>query len=122
MIRDSLDRYCDASGQRISYAKSQVYFSKNVDSDVAIDIANRLNLDKTDNLGNYLGVQSDHGRMSKQHFSGLLERIKGRLEGWKTRTLSLAGRVTLAKSVLNSIPIDLRYANGCPSQRSVQRN
>ncbi|XP_031099806.1 uncharacterized protein LOC116004005 [Ipomoea triloba] len=104
VIRDSLDRFCDASGQKISYKKSQVFFSKNVDPAVASHIANSLNLAKTENLGIYLGVQSAHGRTTKHDFSSLLDRIKGRMEGWKTRTLSLAGRITLAKSVLNSIP------------------
>ncbi|XP_031096925.1 uncharacterized protein LOC116001176 [Ipomoea triloba] len=104
VIRDNLERYCDASGQKINYAKSQVYFSKNVAPAVASDFANRLNLAKTDNLGTYLGVQSAHGRIFRQNFGNLLDLLKGRMEGWKARILSLAGRVTLAKSVLNSIP------------------
>lgn len=82
-----------------------MYFSRNVDTVVASDITNRLNVAKTDNLGTYLGVRSTHGLVTGNHFNNLIDRIKGRMEGWKTRTLSLVGRVTLAKSVLTSIPM-----------------
>ncbi|XP_031103479.1 uncharacterized protein LOC116007017 [Ipomoea triloba] len=103
-IRDSLHRFCEASGQKISLAKSQIFFSKNVNPDLANDIASSLQVARTDDLGNYLGVPSFHGRVTFQTFTKLIEQINGRLEGWKTKMLSMAGRVTLAKSVLNTIP------------------
>jgi hypothetical protein len=34
-----------------------------------------------------------------------VEKVKGRLTGWKAKQLSLAGRITLAKSVIQAIPI-----------------
>lgn len=104
IIKDCLLQFCAASGQKINLAKSQVYFSKNVTSDLANDIANGLQIEQTTDLGKYLGVTSIHGRVTCHHFTDLLDRINGRLEGWKTRILSMAGRVTLAKAVLNAIP------------------
>lgn len=103
-IRNCLNMFCEASGQKISYSKSKVLFSKNVDSNLANAIASRLQIDRTNDLGKHLGVQSIHGRVTCQTFSELLGRFNGRLEGWKTRTLSIAGKVTLAKSVLSAIP------------------
>lgn len=76
-----------------------------MDTSAASAIANRLNLTKTNDLGTYLGVKSAHGPVTGNHFTSILDRIKGRLEGWKAKTLSIAGRVTLAKSVLSSIPM-----------------
>lgn len=37
-------------------------------------------------------------------YSSLLERYNKRMEGWKTKNLSLAGRVTLATLVVASLP------------------
>ncbi|CAN1762528.1 Putative ribonuclease H protein At1g65750 [Linum perenne] len=55
-------------------------------------------------LGRYLGVPILHGRVRKDTFSYIIERIDKKLDGWKRNTLSLAGRVTLAHSVLNTLP------------------
>ncbi|CAN1142695.1 Putative ribonuclease H protein At1g65750 [Linum perenne] len=63
-----------------------------------------LGFAETNDLGRYLGVPVLHGRINKGTHKYLIERIDKKLEGWKRNTLSLAGRVTLASSVLNSIP------------------
>ncbi|CAN1802340.1 hypothetical protein LINPERHAP1_LOCUS23328 [Linum perenne] len=59
---------------------------------------------ETTYLGRYLGVPILHGKASKDTYAYILKRMRRKLEGWKCNTLSLAGRVTLALSVLNSIP------------------
>ncbi|CAN1123634.1 Putative ribonuclease H protein At1g65750 [Linum perenne] len=61
-------------------------------------------LEVTRDLGRYLGVPILHGRVTKQTYSYVLDRLDNKLAGWKAENLSLAGRVTLASSVLNSIP------------------
>ncbi|CAN1351644.1 Putative ribonuclease H protein At1g65750 [Linum perenne] len=58
----------------------------------------------TQDLGRYLGVPIIHGRNSKNLYRYLVERIENRLAGWKVGSLSFAGRVSLATSVLNTIP------------------
>lgn len=104
IIRDCLDRFCAASGQRISFSKSQILFSRNTHPEVADEIATALGVEKTADLGKYLGVPSIHGRVTCSTYDGLLDRLNARLDGWKTNLLSMAGRVTLAKAVLNAIP------------------
>ncbi|XP_019158270.1 PREDICTED: uncharacterized protein LOC109154983 [Ipomoea nil] len=104
IVQSCLDSFCKVSGQKISLSKSRVHFSRNTTPEVATVIAGKLGIATTTDLGRYLGVPSIHGRVTCNTYAGLLERIAHRLEGWKAKTLSLAGRVTLAKSVLNAIP------------------
>nr|GMD60352.1 Retrovirus-related Pol polyprotein LINE-1 [Ipomoea batatas] len=72
VIRDCLDRFCEVSGQRFNISKSRVYFSKNVDTTTAAEIANRLNLTITNDLGTYLRVKSAHGPLKGNHFTASL--------------------------------------------------
>ncbi|KAF7843157.1 ribonuclease H [Senna tora] len=55
-------------------------------------------------VGKYLGANLIHGRHTKMKYSHIIEKIKSRLAGWKANCLSLAGRATLTKSVLSTIP------------------
>ncbi|CAN1122078.1 Putative ribonuclease H protein At1g65750 [Linum perenne] len=70
----------------------------------AADIVEILGMGTTNDLGRYLGVPILHGRVTKQTYNFVLDRLDNRLADWKADNLSLAGRVTLASSVLNSIP------------------
>ena len=45
------------------------------------------------------------GRVNSSLFQHVLDRINGRLESWKAKTLTLAGRTVLTQAVLNSTPI-----------------
>ncbi|KAL4283374.1 hypothetical protein GQ457_16G024540 [Hibiscus cannabinus] len=65
-------------------------------------------------LGKYLGVPLIHRRVTKATYAYLLEQIDKRLNGWAASYLSLAGRVTLAKSVLQAVPIYSMQSNWLP--------
>ncbi|CAN1853432.1 Putative ribonuclease H protein At1g65750, partial [Linum perenne] len=52
----------------------------------------------------YLGVPVIHDRNSKELYHYLIERLEQKLAGWKTRFFSMAGRVTLPLSILNTSP------------------
>jgi hypothetical protein len=62
-------------------------------------------LKETLKLGNYLGVPALGKAPRVQDFQYMVDKVKARLTGWKTKHLSLAGRITLAKSVIQAIPI-----------------
>lgn len=103
VINQCLGRFCEASGQKISLSKSRVYFSKNVDSSTQADICNTLGMEATDDLGMYLGMPTLTSRVTRKTFSHLCEKIDRRLAGWKTKYLSLAGRITLANSTVATL-------------------
>lgn len=104
VIKQCLDDFCRASGQKVSYEKSQIFFSANVEEDNRNRIVEKIGIAQTQDMGRYLGVQAMYGRTTKSIFSPLLEKIENRLEGWKAKNLSLAGRVTLTQAVLATIP------------------
>lgn len=64
----------------------------------------------TRELGKYLGMPILQKRMNKETFSEVLERVSSRLAGWRSRSLSLAGRITLTKAVLSSILVHVMSA------------
>lgn len=103
IIHDCLMRFCKASGQKVSLEKSRIYFSANVDDETKSVLCNALNMEATADLGMYLGMPTLTSRVTKDTFKHLCEKIDRRLSGWKTKYLSLAGRLTLAKATLSTM-------------------
>ncbi|CAN1129754.1 Putative ribonuclease H protein At1g65750 [Linum perenne] len=104
VIRSCLDRFCLASGQAVSREKSVIFCSKNTRRRNSLLISLILGMPLTQDLGRYLGVPILHERVTSHPYQDILDRIDKKLAGWKVKTLSLAGRVTLAQSVLAAIP------------------
>ncbi|KAE8732237.1 hypothetical protein F3Y22_tig00002237pilonHSYRG00986 [Hibiscus syriacus] len=46
-----------------------------------------------------LAMELQHGRIRQADYDFILEKIRGLLHGWATRTLSIAGRITLANGL-----------------------
>lgn len=118
VVKKILKTFCDASGHKVSQATTKIFFSKNTLN------TNRRNISRK--LG-YLGVPLIKGRVSSSLYNHILERIQVKLAGWKRSSLSLVGRITLAKSVLTSIPFytmqsTLLPANSCNAIEKIIRN
>lgn len=105
VVMNCVDIFCKASGQRVNFQKSKIYVSANVSRDMCNSLENLSGVDVTRNLGNYLGVPILQSIVSKDTFGFLLDRINSKLNGWRKKTLSFAGRITLTKFVLLSLPI-----------------
>ncbi|CAN1147350.1 Putative ribonuclease H protein At1g65750 [Linum perenne] len=105
VIADCLQHFSQASGLAVSREKSAIFCSKNTARPVAGHIATILGMPLTQNLGTYLGVPMLHSRVLISSYQYILDRMDQRLSGWKTRSLTLAGRVTMAQSVLAAIPV-----------------
>ena len=58
----------------------------------------------------YLGLPAVVGRKKKESLVYIKERIWGKLQGWKEKLLSQAGREVLLKAVVQAIPT---FAMGC---------
>lgn len=103
VINDCLEHFRLASGQKVSLPKSRVYFSKNISLEHQADICGALNIEATNDLGLYLGMPTLTSRVTKEIFRHICEKIDRRLSGWKSKYLSLAGRITLAKSKVSTV-------------------
>lgn len=55
----------------------------------------------------YLGLPLSILYLKPRNFGGLLDKVRSRVEGWMTISLSFADRVELTKSVLTSTMIDI---------------
>lgn len=67
------------------------------------EIRSALGMERTSDLGMYLGMPTFTSRVTKATFSHLREKIDRRLSGWKSKYLSLAGRITLANSTIATL-------------------
>lgn len=56
-------------------------------------------------LEKYLGVRLIHHRCNRSMYEEVIDRFNKRMLGWKAKCLSLTGRVTIAKSILSSLPM-----------------
>ncbi|XP_057444772.1 uncharacterized protein LOC130737018 [Lotus japonicus] len=99
-----LDEFSKASGQKVSKNKSHMFISPNVHRDEAHFLSRLAGIHLTSDLGKYLGVPLLHKAPTRATYNFILEKAQKRLSSWKASTLSLAGRVTLAKSVVASLP------------------
>jgi len=57
----------------------------------------------TDDLGRYLGMPSIHGRVTKQSFQQISDRVDKNLAGWKSNILSMAVKATFIQSTISAI-------------------
>ncbi|XP_061373781.1 uncharacterized protein LOC133316100 [Gastrolobium bilobum] len=104
LIGNILDQYCCASGQKISNSKTRCFFSKNVNHNRRRELSQSLNFAVTADLGKYLGIPIFHKRVNKNTFRFILDKTNKKLNAWKEKCLSLAGRVVLTKVVLSALP------------------
>ncbi|KAA3460139.1 reverse transcriptase [Gossypium australe] len=104
LLKEILKRFCDLSGHKISTTKSNIFFSKGVDINLSEQISQFFGFQKVPNLGSYLGVPLLHDRVTKSTLNFVIEKVRSKLQNWEARKLSLAGRITLAQSVLLTIP------------------
>lgn len=103
LVQEVLD--CKASGMKVNILKSRLLPSKNIPRAKVDKFEGIVNFKHTFSIGKYLGFPLLSGRVTCADFSFIIDKVNSRLAGWKGRLLSRSGRVTLAKSVLNSMPI-----------------
>lgn len=80
-IKDVLEKFCEESGQMVSYEKSHVYFSTNVPTNLRDKVCENLGIQATFNLGKYLGFPLSHRGATLSQFNFVAERVLTKLAG-----------------------------------------
>ncbi|XP_074293887.1 uncharacterized protein LOC141621071 [Silene latifolia] len=99
-----LQRYEHASGQLVSLEKTTISFSKGVPIQKRNNLATRLGVVEVEEQERYLGLPTVLGRSKKVLTDILRDKLTKRLNGWRGKILSRAGREVLIKAVANSLP------------------
>ena len=97
-------RFCESSSQLMSITKSRVWFSPHTPWRIKEQLAGILGLPTTDLIGTYLGTPIFTTQHTASSYQYLVGNISKRIEGWQTKYLSMAGRATLIKASITSIP------------------
>ncbi|GJT03162.1 putative RNA-directed DNA polymerase, eukaryota, reverse transcriptase zinc-binding domain protein [Tanacetum coccineum] len=104
VIMEVLDKFKNTSGLIPSLPKSTAYFS-NVLNYIKLDILNVLPFEEGKLPVKYLGVPLVSSRLIYRDCKELVEKVKSKINDWKNKFLSFAGRVQLVQSVLASMHI-----------------
>lgn len=96
LIKGVLERFCAYSSHSMNAYKTNIYFSYCVDETLSTRISNWLGFQKVNDLGIYLGIHLQHGRVKKGTLRFVVEMVRNKLSSWNAKQLSLIGKLTLA--------------------------
>jgi hypothetical protein len=109
-LQEILSLYEELSGQMINKDKSVVMFSPNTSNSKRNEVMQALQINRQTMNERYLGLPVYVGRDKMKVFAYLKDRIWKRIQGWKEKMLSRAGKEILIKAVAQAIPI---FAMAC---------
>lgn len=104
ILNSCLEKYCAWSGQAVNRSKSGIIFSKMVNLNHKRRLKEAVQMKKVPANSKYLGSPLFTTRSRAKDFNYLQEKLESRLNGWRSKSLSWAGRCTLIKSVAQAIP------------------
>ncbi|KAL9280963.1 putative RNA-directed DNA polymerase [Arabidopsis thaliana] len=99
-----LQKYEQASGQKINEQKSAITFSSKTSMETRERVKRELKITKEGCQGKYLGLPELFGRKKRDLFTSIVDRIKQRGLSWSSKLLSAAGKLVMLKSVLAAMP------------------
>ena len=89
----------------MSVSKSRLWFSPHTPRRIKEQVAGILGIPTTDRIGTYLGTPIFTARCIACSYQYLVDNIQKQIEGWQAKYLLMAGRATLIKASVTSIPI-----------------
>lgn len=96
-VKHILDYYCRVSSQLVSVHKFRIQFQKMYSMQLKEKWSKFCN-NSSKTIGTYLDCSKIYNKRIKWHFDDIKRRLEQNLTGWKSRTLSVAGKVLLVKS------------------------
>lgn len=102
-IKRLLRKYEECSGQSVNLQKSGIYFSTNVRRDKQLELSAILGVHNEITNTKYLGLPSLVGKSKKRVFSYLKDKASKRIQAWKAKPISQAGKTVLIRNVAQAI-------------------
>ena len=100
--KNSLDLFVKASGLVVNQNKSQVFFV-NTPPTTQRNILRILGFSKGAFPSKYLRIPLGLGRMQKESWQELLDRMKQKLSSWVLHPLNFPSRLILVKSIMQAM-------------------
>lgn len=115
-IPDNLNLFAEEAGLNICWNKSKDFFSKNTPKERVREIYNKLQIKKGSCGEKYLGIPFNIQRITKETFYDIfIIKTQSKIDTWYNKFLSYAGRYTLVKHVMNTIPQYTMHTHKIPS-------
>ena len=103
-VLEVLNKYEEASGQKVNKSKTIIFFSKATNVEAKRAIKEAWGVSEITHYERYLGLPSFVGKGKKASFNYIKEKVWRKLQGWEGKLLSQAGREVLIKLVIQVIP------------------
>ncbi|KAL9687653.1 hypothetical protein QQ045_032060 [Rhodiola kirilowii] len=104
-LKNTLVQFERASGQRVNLEKSEIVFSRNTPIDIQQRVAAVLMVRQVPSHSKYLGLPLVVGQRKVEVFNSIVEKVWNKINDWKNKFLSMAGREVLIKAVLQSLSV-----------------
>jgi hypothetical protein len=109
-LQNILQLYENCSGQIINKEKSSIMFSRNTSGAAKQSFMEIMDIPQEAVNEKYLGLPVYMGRSKKKTFEYMKDRVWRKIQGWKEKLLSRAGKEILVKAIAQAIPT---YAMSC---------
>lgn len=96
--------YEAGSGQKLNLQKTSIVFSRNTSAEKKAEILNLSGFTEAQRIDKYLGLPSYIGKSKLQSFNSIKDKVQQRLNNWKVKFLSQAGKEILLKAVVQAFP------------------
>uniref|UniRef100_A0A2N9GM00 RNase H type-1 domain-containing protein n=1 Tax=Fagus sylvatica TaxID=28930 RepID=A0A2N9GM00_FAGSY len=119
-IMEILRRYESVSGQQLNHDKTILFFSASTTVETQEEIKDALHLPVIKQYETYLGLPSMVGRSKYASFTHLKERMWHKVQGWKKKLLTQAGKEVLIKAVIQAIPTYTMHCFKLPKKLCIE--
>ena len=99
-----IEEYSLASGQRVNYLKSSIYFGKHIPEKRRRLVKGKLGIEREVGEGVYLGLPESFQGSKVATLSYLKEKLGKKVLGWQSNFLSPGGKEILLKAVAMALP------------------
>lgn len=104
LLKEILHNFYEISRHKVNPRKTNMFFSKGVEDSMTLTLSGLLGFQKMQDLRHYLAVPLFHQIVTNNTMHFMVEKVRTKLQSWDAQQLSIAGRATLAQSVLLLIP------------------